>query len=136
MLGPGTFQLVLKRADECSNVLIQGEGSVQALRSSSFVEDFSLGFPWGIVGWWLAVLFQENGLLHPSLLEVLMAYSMFRSNVGYVFGTHVVAGLLLLNLSPEKSFTTLVNLPNCPLPLAFYTQDEGAVIHPPSPGSA
>ncbi|PWW73717.1 hypothetical protein C7212DRAFT_359559 [Tuber magnatum] len=71
--------------------------------------------------------FQEKGPLHQSLLEVLMAYSMYRSDVGYVFGTHVVAGLLLLNLSPEQSFITLVNLLNRPLPLAFYTQDESAM---------
>lgn len=52
---------------------------------------------------------------------------MYRSDVGYVYGTHTVAGLLLLNLSPTDAFTTLVNLLNRPLPLAFYTQDSGAI---------
>lgn len=74
-----------------------------------------------------------------------MAYSMYRSDVGYVYGTHVsilpskcsfaltnpslqaVAGTLLLNQSPEQAFITLANMLNRPLPLAFFTQDEGAV---------
>ncbi|KAL7274845.1 hypothetical protein RUND412_002229 [Rhizina undulata] len=72
-------------------------------------------------------IFQKNGPLHESLLDVLMAYSMYRSDVGYVYGTHTVAGLLLLNLTPEQAFVTLANLLNRPLPLAFYTQDEGAM---------
>lgn len=52
---------------------------------------------------------------------------MYRSDVGYVYGTHTIGGLLLLNLSPCESFTTLVNLLNRPLPLAFFTQDSGAM---------
>lgn len=51
---------------------------------------------------------------------------MYRSDVGYVYGTHVIAGMLLLNLSPEQSFITLANILNRPLPLAYFTQDEGA----------
>lgn len=70
---------------------------------------------------------KENGPLNGSLVDVLQAYAMYRSDVGYVYGTHTVAGLLLLNLSPEKAFMTLVNLLNRPLPLAFYTQDSGAM---------
>ena len=34
-------------------------------------------------------IFQPEGPLHDSLLEVLMAYSMYRSDVGYTYGTHV-----------------------------------------------
>lgn len=70
---------------------------------------------------------QENGPLNENLIEVLLAYAMYRSDVGYVYGTHTVAGLLLLNLSPEQAFMALVNLLNRPLPLAFYTQDSGAM---------
>ena len=32
---------------------------------------------------------KECGPLHENLLDVLMAYSMYRSDVGYVYGTHV-----------------------------------------------
>ena len=34
-------------------------------------------------------IFQSGGPLHDSLVDVLMAYSMYRSDVGYSHGTHV-----------------------------------------------
>lgn len=44
-----------------------------------------------------------------------------------------VAGMLLLNQSAEQAFVTLANMLNRPLPLAFFTQDDGAVTIPPFP---
>ena len=40
-------------------------------------------------------LFQSGGPLHKSLVEILMAYSMYRSDIGYCHGTHVRFLLLL-----------------------------------------
>lgn len=34
-------------------------------------------------------IFQRGGPLHDGLVDVLMAYSMYRSDVGYSHGTHV-----------------------------------------------
>jgi hypothetical protein len=34
-------------------------------------------------------IFQPGGPLNETLLDVLMAYAMYRSDVGYVYGTHV-----------------------------------------------
>lgn len=34
-------------------------------------------------------IFQPTGPLHGDLVDVLMAYSMYRSDVGYSHGTHV-----------------------------------------------
>jgi len=34
-------------------------------------------------------IFQPGGPLHKTLVDVLMAYAMYRSDVGYVYGTHV-----------------------------------------------
>lgn len=34
-------------------------------------------------------IFQPGGPLHDALVDVLMAYAMYRSDVGYVYGTHV-----------------------------------------------
>ena len=34
-------------------------------------------------------IFQPGGPLHDGLVDVLMAYSMYRSDVGYSHGTHV-----------------------------------------------
>lgn len=43
--------------------------------------------------------------------------------------TKVVAGMLLFNLPADQAFIALANILNRPLPLAFFTQDEGAVSH-------
>jgi hypothetical protein len=37
-------------------------------------------------------IFQSGGPLHEALLDVLMAYAMYRSDLGYVHGTHVSSG--------------------------------------------
>ncbi|KAI9836505.1 MAG: hypothetical protein M1838_005016, partial [Thelocarpon superellum] len=71
-------------------------------------------------------IFQPGGPLHDHLVEVLMAYSMYRSDVGYVHGTHLIAALLLLNMPSTQAFITLANLMNRPIPLAFLTADAGA----------
>lgn len=92
-------------------------------------------------------IFQPGGPLHEGLVDVLMAYSMYRSDVGYSHGTHVkppptnqppctnntdqnpqlTAALLTLTLpTPSSTFLTLANLLNRPLPLAFLTGDASA----------
>lgn len=72
-------------------------------------------------------IFQKGGPLNESLLDVLKAYAMYRSDVGYVPGTSTMAALLLLNLpSPSSSFCALSNILNRPLPLSFHTCDSGA----------
>ena len=72
-------------------------------------------------------IFQPGGPLHSDLVEVLMAYSMYRSDVGYSHGTHLTAALFCLTLpSPASSFLTLANLLNRPLPLAFLTGSPSA----------
>jgi hypothetical protein len=38
-------------------------------------------------------IFQPGGPLHEPLMDVLMAYAMYRSDLGYVYGTHVSACL-------------------------------------------
>ncbi|KAI9832403.1 MAG: hypothetical protein M1819_004391 [Sarea resinae] len=72
-------------------------------------------------------IFQPGGPLNEDFVDVLLAYSMYRSDVGYIYGTHLIAALLLLNLSPSSSFITLANLLNRPVPLAFLTNDPGAI---------
>lgn len=49
---------------------------------------------------------------------------MYRSDVGYVYGTHLIAALLVLNLpSPASAFITLANLLNRPTAMAFLVDD-------------
>ncbi|TVY31596.1 TBC1 domain family member [Lachnellula subtilissima] len=72
-------------------------------------------------------IFQAEGPLHGALLDVLKAYAMYRSDVGYVHGTSTIAALLLLNLPTSSlAFQTLSNILNRPLPLSFHTSDSGA----------
>ncbi|KAK8218412.1 hypothetical protein IWZ00DRAFT_433389 [Phyllosticta capitalensis] len=72
-------------------------------------------------------IFQDGGPLHQTLIDVLMAYSMYRSDVGYVHGTHLTAALLILNLSPSDAFIALANILNRPLPMAFLVHDTNAM---------
>jgi hypothetical protein len=69
-------------------------------------------------------LFQKNQPLHDGLIDLLSAYSMYRSDVGYVFGIHLPAALLLLTMPTiTDAFIALANFLNRPLPLAFLTGD-------------
>lgn len=72
-------------------------------------------------------IFQAGAPLHQGLMDVLLAYSMYRSDIGYVTGCNTIAALLLLNLpGPASAFVALANLLNRPLPLSFYAADPGA----------
>ncbi|KAL8946787.1 MAG: hypothetical protein Q9222_006865 [Ikaeria aurantiellina] len=71
--------------------------------------------------------FQPGGNLRQGLIDVLIAYSMYRSDVGYSHGTNLLAALLLLTLpSASATFVSLANILNRPLPLAFLTGDPAA----------
>jgi hypothetical protein len=74
-------------------------------------------------------VFQVGGRLHAQLRDVLKAYAMYRSDVGYVYGTHLIAGLLVLCLpnDPAAAFVVLANMLNRPLPLAFLVHDPVAM---------
>ncbi|KAI9746826.1 MAG: hypothetical protein M1835_002376, partial [Candelina submexicana] len=73
-------------------------------------------------------IFQRGGPLHEGLVDVLMAYAMYRSDVGYVYGTHLIAALLSLTLpTPSSTFLLLANALNRPLPLCFHTNDPSGI---------
>lgn len=58
-----------------------------------------------------------------DLANVLKAYAMYRSDVGYVYGSHLVAGMLCYHLRPADAFVTLANMLNRAVPLAFHVHD-------------
>ncbi|CZT08257.1 related to Mac1p interacting protein (MIC1 protein) [Rhynchosporium graminicola] len=73
-------------------------------------------------------IFQKGGPLHETLRDVLRAYAMYRSDIGYVPGTSTIAALLLLNLpTPSSTFSALSNLLNRPLAHSFHTSDPGSI---------
>lgn len=61
-----------------------------------------------------------------ALSDVLKAYTIHRREIGYVYGIHLVAGLLCSHLRPADAFIALANLLNRPVPLAFFTHDVDA----------
>ncbi|KAF2456691.1 rab-GTPase-TBC domain-containing protein, partial [Lineolata rhizophorae] len=76
----------------------------------------------------LKIFQADGGPLHEALKDVLMAFTMYRSDVGYVHGTHLIAALLLLNLpGPATAFVALANVMNRPLPMAFLVHDTAAM---------
>ncbi|KAJ6184751.1 hypothetical protein N7519_006052 [Penicillium mononematosum] len=73
-------------------------------------------------------LFQEGGPLRETLIDVLQAYCMYRSDVGYIHGLHTIAALLVLQFpTPASAFVAMANALNRPLPVAFLTWDRGAM---------
>lgn len=65
--------------------------------------------------------------LHQNLSDVLKAYTLYRSDVGYVYGIHLIAGNICLTLPAADAFVLLANMLNRPLPLAFLVHDEAAM---------
>lgn len=72
-------------------------------------------------------IFGPGAPLHSTLEDVLLAYSAYRSDVGYVYGVHTIAGLLVLNMGASAAFIALANLLNRPLALAFLINDQATV---------
>jgi hypothetical protein len=72
-------------------------------------------------------IFGPGAPLHSTLEDVLLAYSAYRSDVGYVYGVHKIAGLLALNMSASAAFIALANMLNRPLALAFLINDQGTM---------
>lgn len=95
-LSQETFTRALQRAKE---VRTKSEGDSESNRRmgewfAAIREDASQSFP-------ELRLFQEGGPLRDILVDVLEAYSMYRSDVGYVFGLHV-SSLLTLKKKKKK----------------------------------
>jgi hypothetical protein len=64
--------------------------------------------------------FQPDGPYYPGLRQVLEAYSVLRSEVGYVQGMSYIAAALLLNLEPFEAFQCMCNLLSSKLLTSFY----------------
>ncbi|KAI9853221.1 MAG: hypothetical protein M1824_001500, partial [Vezdaea acicularis] len=85
--------------------------------------DRDVGRVWPELG-----LFGDGGPLREQLRDVLKAYVAYRSDVGYCYGTQMIASLLLLTLpTPSQTFIALANILNRPLPLSFLTHDPSGV---------
>ncbi|KAI8641769.1 rab-GTPase-TBC domain-containing protein [Parasitella parasitica] len=70
-------------------------------------------------------VFQPDGPLFMSLRKVLHAFVGYRPNMTYSRGTSFLAGVLLLNMNAQDTFTALINLISGSQVLsALYNSDE------------
>lgn len=121
-LTPNTFHKALERAKAIeSSITVPSTHSIDLPKEYQWLQairrDINTTFP-------TLHEFQPGQPLHQPLLNVLSAYAFYRSDVGYVYGSHLPAALLVLVLRDETTaFTALANLLNRPVPLAFLTGD-------------
>ncbi|KAH6847142.1 hypothetical protein B0I37DRAFT_309421 [Chaetomium sp. MPI-CAGE-AT-0009] len=120
-----SFEAALSRAREAERKAKSGHGSVEDMRSAAWFDVINKDVRERT--WPDLRIFQPGAPLHQSLVDVLRAYAMYRSDIGYVPGCNTIAALLLLNLpTPTDAFIALANVLNRPLPLSFYASDAGA----------
>ncbi|RYP63715.1 hypothetical protein DL771_009140 [Monosporascus sp. 5C6A] len=120
-----SFQAALSRAREVDDRVAGGKGTAEDERRTLWFAQIQREVQEQT--WVDLKIFQAGGPLHVALVDVLRAYAMYRSDIGYVTGCNTIAALLLLNLpTPSAAFVTLANLLNRSLPLSFYACDFGA----------
>lgn len=121
-LSAASFEAALKRAEQLEEKFadLPDEESAKQKESAwftSIARDVPHTFP--ELG-----MYQTGGRLHQSLTDVLKAFAMYRHDVGYVYGTHLIAGIVCLLLPAPEAFVLLANMLNRPLPLAFLVHDQ------------
>ncbi|KAK3699517.1 hypothetical protein LTR37_016386 [Vermiconidia calcicola] len=124
-LSDSSFDAALQRANEVEDKVVEMSAeerneSKQAAWLDAIARDVQVACPE------LEDL-DKRAPFQNSLRDVLKAYAMYRSDVGYVYGTHLVAGILCLHLRPVEAFVALANALNRPLPLAFLVHDVGGM---------
>lgn len=75
-------------------------------------------------------IFQAGGPLHDGLVDVLMAYSMYRSDVGYSHGTHVSQPVSFAPLHYSLAFLCRPETPNTDTSRTAHSRHPSS--HPPS----
>ncbi|KAK1783362.1 hypothetical protein QBC45DRAFT_128862 [Copromyces sp. CBS 386.78] len=125
-LSDASFKAALKRANDAQKRVNDGQGSTDDSYAAAWFDDIKKDveeytFP-------DLRIFQTGGPLHQSLVDVLSAYCMYRSDIGYVPGCNTIAAILLLNLpTATAAFIALANILNRSLPLSFHTMDRTAM---------
>ncbi|KAI1819539.1 hypothetical protein F4861DRAFT_129388 [Xylaria intraflava] len=120
-----SFQAALSRASEVEKRMEKGNATAEDEQRMAWFSEIRADVEERT--WPELKIFQAGAPLHQSAVDVLRAYAMYRSDIGYVSGCHTIAALLLLNLDTAASaFVALANVLNRSLPLSFYSGDEGA----------
>ncbi|KAI8965317.1 TBC domain-containing protein [Daldinia sp. FL1419] len=120
-----SFQAALARAREVEERSAKGKPNAEDERKLSWFAQIKSDVEERT--WVDLRIFQVGGPLHKTLIDILRAYAMYRSDIGYVSGCNTIAAILLLNLpTPATAFISLANILNRPLPFSFYASDIGA----------
>ncbi|KAI8950536.1 hypothetical protein F4801DRAFT_344160 [Xylaria longipes] len=120
-----SFQAALSRATEVEKRVANGNATADDERIMGWFSELRADVEERT--WTDLKIFQAGAPLHQGVIDVLRAYCMYRSDIGYVTGCHSIAALLLLNLDTAAStFIALANVLNRSLPLSFYAGDQGA----------
>ncbi|KAK0712879.1 rab-GTPase-TBC domain-containing protein [Lasiosphaeria miniovina] len=120
-----SFTAALGRARDIQAKAKTGHESVEDSRATAWFEAIVKDV--GKNTWPDLRIFQSGGPLHQGLVDILSAYAMYRSDIGYVPGCNTIAALLLINLpTPTDAFIALANILNRSLPLSFFASDAGA----------
>ncbi|KAH7150193.1 hypothetical protein B0J13DRAFT_285245 [Dactylonectria estremocensis] len=124
-LTEASFEAALSRAKEIEARVNDDKGDADDVRKAKWFREIRNDASERT--WKDLRIFEVSGPLNQSLVDVLSAYAMYRSDIGYVFGCNTIAALFLLNLpNPAAAFIALCNVLNRPLPLSFYASDPGA----------
>ncbi|KAF4460582.1 Rab6 GTPase activating GAP [Fusarium albosuccineum] len=124
-LSEASFQAALERAQEVEARVKDDKGDADDVKKARWFQEIRNDA--ASKTWEDLRIFDVGGPLHQSLVDVLSAYAMYRSDIGYVSGCNTIAALLLLNLpNAGSAFVALANVLNRPLPLSFYACDPGA----------
>ncbi|KAI0545115.1 hypothetical protein F4679DRAFT_488528 [Xylaria curta] len=120
-----SFQAALSRATEVEKRVSDGNATADDERIMAWFSEMRADVEERT--WTDLKIFQAGAPLHQGVIDVLRAYCMYRSDIGYVTGCHTIAALLLLNIDTAAStFIALANVLNRSLPLSFYAGDQGA----------
>ncbi|KAI5859590.1 TBC domain-containing protein [Durotheca rogersii] len=123
-LTEASFQAALTRSREVEGRCVAGKPNAEDERKMAWFAQIKADAE---RTWADLRIFQVGAPLHGSLIDVLRAYTMYRSDIGYVSGCNTIAAILLLNLAtPAAAFIALANILNRSLPLSFYVADPGA----------
>ena len=86
-LSEGSFGAALERAKEVETRVKEDKGSAEDARQAYWFEQIRQEVAHGT--WKGLRIFDVEGPLHRGLVDVLMAYAMYRSDIGYVSGCNV-----------------------------------------------
>ncbi len=97
-----SFQAALSRAREVEARVAGGKATAEDERRMAWFNQIQKDVQEQT--WTELKIFQADGPLHVALMDILRAYAMYRSDIGYISGCNVSCQLLPL---PPPSFTTL-----------------------------